>query len=230
MKSALTAAAAALVLTFAMGQAAQAEEGGPTVAFNIGATSDYVFRGVSQTDESPAIQGGVDVSSGQFYAGAWASNVDFGDDTKAEVDLYLGVKPEVAGWTLDIGAVAYLYPGQPDGADWDYVEAKLAASRSFGPVSVGAAVYYSPEFTGHTGTAVYGEINGGYKLADPWSVTGAVGRQEIDAGGSFDTWNLGLVWTPTSHIVVDLRYWDTSEHSYGDIYDSRAVISVKGVF
>ena len=50
------------------------------VAFNVGVVSDYVFRGASQTDEEPAIQGGVDITAGSFYAGVWGSNVDFFDD------------------------------------------------------------------------------------------------------------------------------------------------------
>ena len=48
-----------------------------TYSFNIGATSDYVFRGISQSDNDPAIQGGIDFGCGILYAGAWASLVDF---------------------------------------------------------------------------------------------------------------------------------------------------------
>eukprot|EP01035_Chromulina_nebulosa_P060318 gene60318-82528_t len=61
LKLALCAAAA----SFAMAGVAHAEDA--SVSFNVGLTSDYVFRGVSQTDESPALQGGVDVSSGILY-------------------------------------------------------------------------------------------------------------------------------------------------------------------
>ena len=91
------------------------------VSANVAVTSDYVFRGVSQTRERPAISAGVDLTNEGFYAGAWASNVDFGDSTDAEVDLYAGYRPEVAGYALDFGVVGYLYPGQPEGADYDYV-------------------------------------------------------------------------------------------------------------
>ena len=64
------------------------------VAFNVGVVSDYVFRGVSQTDEEPAIQGGIDITAGSFYAGVWGSNVDFFDDTDAEVVIILNLTPE----------------------------------------------------------------------------------------------------------------------------------------
>ncbi len=139
------------------------------VSANVAVTSDYVFRGVSQTQEKPAISAGVDLTNEGFYAGAWASNVDFGDSTDAEVDLYAGYRPEVAGYALDVGVVGYLYPGQPEGADYDYVELKAAASRAVGPATLGAAVYYSPDFFGAAeDQATYAEINGAVRPADKW--------------------------------------------------------------
>lgn len=71
-------AAAAALATGLIGLAAPASaQSDIDVAFNAGVVSDYVFRGFSQTAEDPAIQGGVDLTAGSFYAGAWASNVDF---------------------------------------------------------------------------------------------------------------------------------------------------------
>ena len=92
---------------------AAAAQDAPTVTFNVGLTSDYVFRGVSQTDESPALQGGVDVSSGIFYGGLWASNVDFYDSTDAEIDAYVGVKPTFGAVSADFGAIYYGYVNAP---------------------------------------------------------------------------------------------------------------------
>ena len=145
------------------------EAEGPQWSANAAVASDYVFRGVSQTEEEAAISGGVDLTFGAFYAGAWASNVSFAgdDDTNAEVDLYGGFRTEAAGWALDIGAVGYLYTNQPDNADYDYVELKLAASRAIGPATTGAAVYYSPDFFGAAeGEATYVEANAAFSPAD----------------------------------------------------------------
>src|SRR5204862_3642097 len=93
--------------SLALAGAAQAQDAPEfKAAFNIGANTDYVFRGVSQTDEDPSIFGGVDLTIGSIgYAGVWASNVDFGNGTDAEVDLYAGVKPEVGPVTLDLGVI-----------------------------------------------------------------------------------------------------------------------------
>jgi uncharacterized protein (TIGR02001 family) len=214
-------------------QTAEPEPASPSIAWNVAVGSDYVFRGVSQTEEDAAISGGVDLTSGSVYAGAWASNVAFpGDpDTNAEIDLYAGVRPEFAGWNWDVGAVGYFYTGQPNGADYDYVEVKVAASRAFGPATLGAAVYYSPDFFGAAeDEATYVEANAAFSPADKWTVSGAVGRQFVSSDFDYTTWNLGLARQLTDNLALDVRYHDTDEHGFGDIYGSRAVVSLKAVF
>ena len=226
-----TAVAATALLAAAVPAAAQTT--GPQWSFNAAATSDYVFRGVSQTEEGPAISAGVDVTTGQFYAGAWASNVAFpGDgDTDAEVDLYGGVRPEVAGWALDLGLVGYFYAGQPNGADYDYVELKAAASRAIGPATVGAAVYWSPDFFGASeDEATYVEANAAVSPADKWTISGALGRQVLSSDLDYTTWNLGAAYQLTDTLALDVRYHDTDQHDFGDIYGARAVASLKAVF
>lgn len=204
----------------------------PQWSFNVAGTSDYVFRGVSQTQEEPALSGGIDLTAGSFYAGTWASNVDFGDgDTNAEVDLYGGIRPEVAGWNLDIGVVGYLYTNQPDGADYDYAELKLAASRPVGPATLGAAVYYSPDFFGASeDEATYVEANAAISPADKWTISGVVGRQIVSSDFDYTTWNLGAAYQLTPHLALDVRYHDTDQHDFGDIYGARAVASLKATF
>ena len=88
---------------------------------NAGLTSNYVFRGFTQSDDGPAIQGGIDYApSNGFYAGAWASTVDctianpcFGGNRNGdglEVDLYLGYHAKLKdNWGLDIGYIRYEY-------------------------------------------------------------------------------------------------------------------------
>ena len=67
-----------------------------------------------QTDDGPAIQGGFDYEQGLFYAGTWASSVDFGDNTTMELDLYGGIAPTWNMLSFDIGALYYAYPGAPE--------------------------------------------------------------------------------------------------------------------
>ncbi|MEN5168554.1 TorF family putative porin [Brevundimonas pondensis] len=221
------ACASLLALTAGAG-AAQAQTA-PEVAFNIGVVSDYVFRGASQTDEEPALQGGVDVSfASGFYVGGWASMVDFGDDTDAEVDLYGGYRTELGGYGLDLGVVSYLYVNEPGSADYNYVELKAAASRAIGPVTLGAAVYYSPNFFGADEQTTYLEANAAYAVTDKWSVSGAIGHQSLDVNDDYATWNLGVAYALTDHLVVDVRYHDTDVD--GPLTDDRFVVGLKASF
>ena len=225
MRTAFACAAAVAVLLTAGAASAQ---DAPEVAWNLGVTSDYVFRGYSQTSEDPAIFGGVDVTAGSFYAGAWASNVDFGDDTDAEVDIYGGYRTEVSGFAVDVGVVGYLYVSQPAGADYDYAEFKAAASRAFGPVTLGAAVYWSPDFFGADEEATYVEANAAFSPAAKWTVSGAVGHQALDVNADYATWNAGVAYAVSDNVVVDVRYHDTDVT--GPLSDDRVVGALKFIF
>ena len=229
LKLSLLAAAA----TLAIGGAARAQDAPPfKLSFNVGANSDYVFRGISQTDSDPSVFGGVDATIGSIgYAGVWISNVDFNNGTNAEVDVYGGIKPVLGAVTFDLGAIYYGYIDQPSGSHEDYWEFKAAASVPAGPATLGAAVYYSPEFFGKVGHATYYEVNAALPIPNSkFSVSGAVGHQQLDVPGDYTTWNFGIGFALNDHIGFDLRYWDTDDDLLGSLSDSRAVIGVKATF
>ncbi|WP_293353577.1 TorF family putative porin [Phenylobacterium sp.] len=221
----------ALSVTVGAVRASAEEAAGPSFAFNIGANTDYVFRGISQTDEDPSVFGGVDATLGLGYAGVWVSNVDFGNGTDVEFDLYAGVKPSVGPVTFDLGVIYYGYTDQPSGSNEDYWEGKVAASVPAGPATLGAAVYYSPEFFGKTGDAWYYEVNAALPIPNTkFSVSGALGHQAVDIGPGYTTWNAGVGYALTDHIGLDVRYWDTAKDKFGDISSSRVVGGLKVVF
>ncbi|WP_430425526.1 TorF family putative porin [Phenylobacterium sp.] len=228
LKLALAATAASLCFA---GAANAQEDSGPSFSFNIGANTDYVFRGISQTDEDPSVFGGVDATMGIGYAGVWVSNVDFSNGTDAEYDLYAGIKPTAGPVTFDLGVIYYGYVDSPKGSNQDYVEAKLAASVPAGPATLGAAVFYSPEFFGDTGDAWYYEVNAAVTIPDTKvSVSGALGRQDIEVGPGYTTWNAGIGYALTDHIALDLRYWDTAKDKFGAISEGRVVGGIKFVW
>lgn len=220
LKLAICAATASL----ALGGTAYAQD----VSFNVGVASDYVYRGVSQTDESPQLFAGVDFGSGIFYAGAWASNVDFYDSTDAEIDVYAGIKPTAGPVTFDLGAIYYGYLNEPSGADYAFWEFKAAASVPAGPATLGAAVFYSPEFFGGIGSAVYYEVNASVSPAEKWTIGGAVGTQTFDVGAEYSTWNVGVGYAFNDSLSADLRYHD-NDLGCGTICDSRVTLSLKAV-
>jgi uncharacterized protein (TIGR02001 family) len=130
MKTYLTLSAIALAAAATLSSgtvlaqaAAPAEKPDFVVTGNFGITSDYRFRGLQQTDGDPAFQGGFDLAhSSGLYVGTWGSNVSSwaagpAASTKLEIDLYGGYKTEVAGVGVDVGAIAYMYPGSSTGGD-----------------------------------------------------------------------------------------------------------------
>ena len=215
MKNLLLAATAASAMLVA--GAASAE-----VSYNVALTSDYVFRGVSQSDENVALQAGIDWNKDIFYAGAWASNVDFGGDVDYEVDLYAGVKPTAGKFSFDFGVVHYAYPQDNNG---NVTEAKAAVSYPVGAGTIGAAYYTDLDDSFDT---YYVELNGAYPINDKWAVSGALGKQEYNWGFSYDTWNVGASYNITDVFSVDLRYHDTSENFNG--YDERVAVTLKAAF
>lgn len=229
MKSTRLALCAALATVALGGTASAVEVDGATITFNAGVVSDYVFRGVSQTNEEPALQGGADIVIEQGYAGVWASNVDFGKK-HTEVDIYGGVKPEAFGWTFDFGGIYYAYLNEPNNVDQAFFEFKAGASRAFGPLTVGGVVYYSPNFFAEMDDATYYEVNGAYAFNDKISASAAIGRQDVSYNGDYTTWNVGATWAFAPRLALDVRYYDTDEHGFGDLYESRGVIGLKAVF
>jgi len=91
------------------------------VSGSAGITSDYFFRGVSQTQGSSAIQGAVDVSKNGFYGGVWASTVDFGTDTEIEYDFYGGYNVALDDLAIDVGIIQYNYDGDAGSVEEYYV-------------------------------------------------------------------------------------------------------------
>jgi len=123
---------AALAAAASLPGLASAQASSPhSVSGNMGIFSDYRFRGISQTFDQPAIQGGIDYShSSGFYVGTWASNVsgNIYTDGTIEMDVYGGFKFPLGPVTLDVGALQYLYPGaETGGVKYDTLEAYLGA-------------------------------------------------------------------------------------------------------
>ncbi|HEX7858564.1 MAG TPA: TorF family putative porin [Sphingobium sp.] len=125
------------------------EESKPfTVSGSVGLVTDYRFRGVSQSDEHLAIQGGITVThESGLYVGTWGSSLagwgTFGG-ANMELDLVAGYKlPVTDGVTLDVGATWYMYPGGYNTTD--FIEPYVKLSGTLGPVSATAGVAYAPK-------------------------------------------------------------------------------------
>jgi uncharacterized protein (TIGR02001 family) len=218
------------VALLALSGAAAAEE--LSWSASLTGTSDYVFRGISQTDNDPTIQGSIGIGYGMFYAGAWGSGLDFGDvapDAELEVDWYGGITPSwnspLGKIDFDFGVIYYTYPGvADDAAELDYVEFKAGyklPSLFIKNLTTGTTVFYSPEYSGEVGEVWTTESTASYVLPkigvfDP-TISGLLGWQTgetsdgYNAGGTDDEyyyWNAGLT-LGVENLSFDFRYWDT---------------------
>jgi uncharacterized protein (TIGR02001 family) len=173
-----------LLLTCAALAAAVPSVAFADVAFNVGAVTEYRYRGISQSRLKPALQGGVDFAApGGFYLGAWGSTIkwvkDFGGDASVEIDLYGGWKGEVAkDLTLDVGVLTYQYPSNK--LDPSANTTELYGALTFGP----ATLKYSHAVTNTFGNrdsknSFYLDLSAGFDVGGGVTVTPHIGYQKI---------------------------------------------------
>ena len=203
---------------------------------NVALSTDYIFRGITQTNNDPAISGGFDYSlDNGFYAGIWASNVNFdtnGEEgtsrTTTEIDVYGGWAGEISeGVELDLGYIYFVYPG--DSGALNYSE--FTAGISFGDLGFG--LVYSPDYFGSDSDAIvfnvdYSvgvaknlslDLHTGYTVTDEEDVIGAgVGDDYLD-------WSIGLS-TSAAGVDLSLTYTDTDISESLDLGEDRIVFSI----
>ena len=215
-----------------------AEESAHTVSANVGIFSNYIFRGVTQTSEEMALQGGIDYSHASgFYAGTWGSNISWLSDTAGisgytasslELDVYGGYKGSFAkDFGYDIGAIYYYYPGEQargfvspnttevyGAVSWKWLSAKL---------SYGVSEYFGFQDTEGT---YYFDVSANVPIADTGlTIMAHAGYLDVagDVGGvsnndlyGYTDWKLGLSYALPKGLTVGAFYTDTNaeEASY----------------
>jgi uncharacterized protein (TIGR02001 family) len=187
-------------------------------------TSDYRFRGQSQNSRNFAAQGSIDFESASgFFAGVWASEIDFSDtadtDSFVEIDFYAGYNFSLSEQTTgSLKATYYLYPDNP--FSYEYWEFQASLSHDFGALALSGEVNFSPDYFNETGDAIAIAAGVDVPLAETFlffdgglSASGHLGHQGIDDNVLFGTddftyWDIGLtaVW---GKFTFDARYAGT---------------------
>lgn len=199
-------------------------------AFGAKALTDYNFRGISQTDRNPAVQGYLELQGWDnfVYAGVFASNVDLPTRPDAEVDLTFGIRPKFGPVTFDLGVIRYWYPDERQlraagigltPRDTDYTEIAGKAAYTFAEVfTVGANVFHAWDWLGTGANGTY--VSGTAKWTTPVEgvfVSGEFGHyflgRATDPGPAYNLpdynyWNVGVGYT-YKNLTVDVRYHDT---------------------
>ena len=215
-----------------------------TVTYNIGLFSQYILRGMTQTDESPALQGGVDYShSSGLYAGAWASNVSWTTDTNVmdsgslEIDLYGGYASTFgkSDFGYNVGVLQYYYPGDNARGAAETDATELYGALSWKWANVKASYVASDEAWGvydAQGTW-YTEANADVPIGDSgYTVNLHAGRFMFDGsvGGfsnthyNYNDWKIGVTKAWDNGVKVgaawtdndaDGKYWTWKSQTEG---------------
>jgi uncharacterized protein (TIGR02001 family) len=245
MKTKLAALAAALLASGAVTAQTKAPEPDYTLSFNVGAVTDYRYRGISQSRRKPALQGGADFAhKSGLYVGTWASTIkwikDAGGDSNVEVDVYGGYKTSFGDFGFDVGALRYLYPDSSLGFAPHPNTTELYVAGTYGP----ATLKYSHAVTNLFGFADskgsgYLDLSATFDTGF-WglTVTPHVGHQKVknNSFASYTDWSLALGKDFGNGLSASLAYVDTDADAYfspvngKDLGKSTLVLGVKYSF
>ena len=183
LKSTQKMVLAALALSGAAFAQTKAPEPDYTLSYNVGAVTDYRYRGISQSRLKPALQGGVDFAhKSGFYLGTWASTIkwikDAGGDAPVEWDIYGGYKGSFGAVGYDVGVLRYQYPSHDLAVSPNTTE--IYGAATFGV----ATLKYSHAVTNLFGFAdsknsYYLDASASFDLGNGWSVVPHVGYQKV---------------------------------------------------
>lgn len=192
--------------------------------------TDYRFRGVSQSNNRFAIQGGLTVSHATgFYASVWGSSIDdyIANGGNTELDLIGGWKHTFMGTTLDVGALYYYYPGS-HGANTDFIEPYASLSHTLGPVTGKVTVNYAPKqkaigivtpsgFKKEDNVYLAGDLSAAIPKT-PLSVTAHLGHTFgpsylVPVGNEYTDWGVGVSYA-YKNLSIGVNYVDTDKNCY----------------
>jgi uncharacterized protein (TIGR02001 family) len=188
---------------------------------NIGLTSNYIFRGISNSDDHVAVQGGLDYNHDSgFFLGTWMSSVDFdeGDSNNASVewDLYGGYAKTWNGITFNGRFLYYLYPGVHGARAraYDFWELQGTVSGTLAGFALSANIDWANDFYGASGDGLYIQGNISYPFLQYFAVEGHIGHQSIDENDkygapSYADWSLGVSATYQG-LKLGVYYIDTN--------------------
>ncbi len=229
----LTVCATVAAMTAALAAPPALAQSGPvSVEGNVALVSDYRFRGVTLSDKSIALQGGLDLGlDNGLYAGLWGSSIEPVGSSELELDLYAGYSGETAGGLgFDVGALVYTFPDQSDSA---YLELYGSLSGTVGVFQHEVGLAWAPEqdniggednaYVYYAGEAALAAVDGLSLVYGLGYEAGAFGDLDGDGDDKWD-WTIGLSYASALGLDFGVAYVDTSEDT--GISDEQIVLSL----
>ena len=179
---------------------------------SIGGVSNYVWRGATQSAGNAAVQGSIGIEHGGLYANAWGSQVDYNDDTDAEVDLTVGYSNDIKMFSYDVGYIRYSYIG--DDVDFGDDAQEIYFGLALGPISGTIYRDIDNDSNYYAGALSVNDI-----VELPIDISGFIGRNadsNMDAGVTIGKnikgFDVGYTYTWSEEDIED------STHSVGIFY------------
>lgn len=228
----LTTAALAATALLACASTASAQDRGGDWTFSFGATTDNRSKDASKSDGEASVWGEAEweSASGFFYAGPSFETIKASTGSDLEVSLNVGVRPEIAGFDLQLNAEHKWQVDANPGTDDDAWEFTADVKRSIGPASARVRLQHSPDGTGSTEAWTWVALRGGWDFTDKLTATVEVGRREQDNSVDYTGWNAGFSYALTRNIEGELRYHATDADVPGEQYADALVAGVSFSF
>jgi uncharacterized protein (TIGR02001 family) len=198
---------AGCIATLAAGVHAASAE----VSAHVSLTSEYIYRGLSWSDDNPSLQAGLDYEHDSgFFAGLWAGTVDLSNPTgrrDVELDYY-------AGWhfvtdspfSASVSLMHYTYPDNTGDIDYDYTEAVFTAAWND---SYTLELGYAEDLYGFDVTGRHAELRGNWVMPNAWVISAGLGYKDAGAlaASSYRYWDAGAS-ARFSRLTFDMRWYD----------------------
>lgn len=195
-------------------------------AVQLGVASEYIGKGLGKSDEQPSVSGTVTLTHSGFYGSLFAATAALPQGSDSEILTTLGYKTSLAGYALDLSVINRDLPGTRSGIDANYTEFQADASRAFGPVATRLRVNYTEDGFSGTQEAWWVELQGGVSLDPKTKATAAVADRTARNGNDYTAWNVGVKRKLDDRFAVDLRWYDTDGHDFGESYEGRLVAAL----
>lgn len=200
-------------------------------SFGLGAETDNRSKEASKSNGEASVWGTAEWESadGFLYVSPAFDTID-SIGSNLEVQLSAGIRPQVAGFDLDLSATHKWYVDANPGSDDDAWEFTGDVRRSIGPAKARLRVQYSPDSTGASKAWTWVEGRIGWDFTPRLSGTASIGRREQETSVDYTGWNVGMTYDLTDHLEFDLRWHDTDADVPGEQYKGALVAGIAVYF
>lgn len=180
-------------------------------------TTDYIPRGITQSDEKPALHGSITYQhQSGLYLNALATtiNYDYDDHAHIEIDVCPGIKKMISTIEFDLSGCEYWYPGSTKSKEFDFFELRFRGTKNFETFSISMVSKYTEDFWYGTGQGLMNQASINVPLEGGFGILGDLARQSIENNEKlgipdYNFWSAGIGYNYSKYSFI-LKYADTN--------------------